>query len=57
MAESMHKDCYPGDTCVECGGCDCGAVPSTCVEGCYSLDEHEQWLSDEGIDPSESCYA
>lgn len=26
-----ESDCYPDETCVHCGGCDCGAVVSTCA--------------------------
>lgn len=53
MAETRElqhaEDCYPGDTCVQCGGCDCGLVPSTCDgPGCYPADEHDQWIDENG---------
>ena len=61
MTEQIRHadDCwFRGDDCIECGGCDCGLNERTCTgPGCYSIDAHSQWCSDEGIDPSESCYA
>lgn len=49
MAERHAEDCYVGDTCVECGGCDCGVVPSTCTgPGCYSVDARDQWRDENG---------
>jgi hypothetical protein len=48
-------DCYPGSTCVECGGCECGAIESTCDgPGCYSRDAHDQWHDEMGSE--ECCY-
>ena len=41
--------CDPGGTCVECDGCECGAVPSTCTgQGCYSRDAYDQWCDENG---------
>lgn len=60
MAERIQhaEDCYSGDTCVECGGCDCGWVPSTCEgPGCYSVDARDQWRCEMGYDDEESSYA
>lgn len=42
--ENTHaEDCPRHHDCVECGGCDCGLVPSTCEgPGCYSIDAARQ---------------
>jgi hypothetical protein len=56
VPESIHLDgCHPGDACVECGGCGCGAIPSACEgPGCQSVDEHGQWWDENGHD-HEGC--
>lgn len=44
-------DCYAGEVCLRCGGCDCGAVPGSCEgQGCHSQDEHDQWCDEGGLD-------
>lgn len=44
------KDCYAGDQCVECGGCDCGVIESACAGGCWSFDERDEWRAENGYD-------
>jgi hypothetical protein len=57
MAEKHADDCYPGDRCVECDGCDCGLIESTCTgPGCWSVDEYDQWRDENGISAEEGPY-
>lgn len=47
------EDCRRGGDCVECGGCECGAEPSTCTgQGCYSRDEIERDADEAGWEGS-----
>lgn len=57
-SEPTHEaDCYGGNTCVECGGCDCGYIPSTCTDlGCWSIDDHGQWHDESGTSAEECSY-
>ena len=50
--DTTHDNwCDPGDRCVECGGCDCGLDERVCDgPGCQSLDDHEQWMVENGYE-------
>jgi hypothetical protein len=51
--EPHQPDCDPGSTCVECYGCECGAVESTCTgPPCYSRDAYEQDADEAGWETS-----
>jgi len=43
-----QSDCHPDGTCIDCGGCECGAVGSSCVAYCWTSEDELQYRTESG---------